>query len=123
MEQSEEGESDMYILYICMYEAGRRRGNAALADRIGSRGLFDRVYNYTSPVRRGALSDPSPRDVLLRARARAAGRPLTPRVRARVPSLIMEGIINGRRCIQRKYCRNIDIIARRRDEFVFTRER
>lgn len=29
--------------------------HAALADRIGGRGLFDRVYNYTSPVLYGAL--------------------------------------------------------------------
>lgn len=34
----------------------KHAANAALADRIGSRGLFNRVYNYTSPVPRGALS-------------------------------------------------------------------
>lgn len=37
------------------YMTRRTRHMAALADRIGSRGLFDRVYNYTSPVPYGAL--------------------------------------------------------------------
>lgn len=62
-----------YIVRGRIYTYGENAAYAALADRIGSRGLFDRVYNYTSPVpyvvRYGHRGDITP----------ALGRPLTPR--------------------------------------------